>query len=616
MAPGRQDPALRQQRPRGREGRADRSIAGTSPRRRRRPLTGPGLPRPVVVARRPVHRGDPDQRVRDRRRDPRRRDGRELLRVTNDGASLAPVWSPAGDAIAFLHLDGQIVDLQHGQARRHGARTGRSARPTALTEVSGLDGASRPDWFVPPDQLPATPAVPTRAGLTVGVAQRPVTAGYLERLAPRSAAVGIGPVPRPRPGPGRRCRRASAATSRASSAFAAAGPRGGRCRTRPPSSRTWRSSRRSARPGSPRSSGSGRRSRPTSRSIADAKRGDIGTTAARQAVALFDGLGADAVTVNPYLGDEAIAPLLERLDRFAYVLCRTSNPGAGELQDLGRRGRRWPDAPAEPPLRPGRAARGRAGGRAGRSASSSARRRPSSSRRSGRSRPGCPSSSRASAPRAATSTPCWPRGAPATAPAGGGRPGGGLLVNVSRGIAGAAPDRPMTAPRATSAERLADGRRRVGRTPPCATLAAYPPARHAFDALTQRHPTVEHCRYAEHRPLELDHHPGHRPADPRPGQAAGRRRGPRQEHPRVPQGLDRRPGRGQARHRRRRRLADAVAAGHAAAAAAAAVPPPPAPDADAVAAAQATLAAAEAPAPPRPTPPSAPSTSESTAASR
>ncbi len=68
--------------------------------------------------------------------------------------------------------------------------------------------------------------------------------------------------------------------------------------------------------------------------VADAKRGDIGSTAARQAVALFDVLGADAVTVNPYLGAAAIAPLLDRQDRFAYVLCRTSNPGAGELQDL------------------------------------------------------------------------------------------------------------------------------------------------------------------------------------------------------------------------------------------------------------------------------------------
>jgi orotidine-5'-phosphate decarboxylase len=68
--------------------------------------------------------------------------------------------------------------------------------------------------------------------------------------------------------------------------------------------------------------------------VMDAKRGDIGSTAARQAVALFDALGADAVTVSPYLGEEAIAPLLDRLDRFAYVLCRTSNPGAGELQSL------------------------------------------------------------------------------------------------------------------------------------------------------------------------------------------------------------------------------------------------------------------------------------------
>ena len=68
--------------------------------------------------------------------------------------------------------------------------------------------------------------------------------------------------------------------------------------------------------------------------IADAKRGDIGTTAARQATALFDVLGADAVTVSPYLGEEAVTPLLERADRFAYVLCRTSNPGAAEFQGL------------------------------------------------------------------------------------------------------------------------------------------------------------------------------------------------------------------------------------------------------------------------------------------
>jgi orotidine-5'-phosphate decarboxylase len=68
--------------------------------------------------------------------------------------------------------------------------------------------------------------------------------------------------------------------------------------------------------------------------IADAKRGDIGSTAERQAVALLDGLAADAVTANPYLGRDALAPFLGRPDRFVYVLCRTSNPSAVELQGL------------------------------------------------------------------------------------------------------------------------------------------------------------------------------------------------------------------------------------------------------------------------------------------
>jgi len=67
--------------------------------------------------------------------------------------------------------------------------------------------------------------------------------------------------------------------------------------------------------------------------ILDAKRGDIGSTASRQAVALIDVLGADAVTVSPYLGADAVAPFVER-GAFAYVLCRTSNPSAAEIQDL------------------------------------------------------------------------------------------------------------------------------------------------------------------------------------------------------------------------------------------------------------------------------------------
>jgi len=73
--------------------------------------------------------------------------------------------------------------------------------------------------------------------------------------------------------------------------------------------------------------------------IADAKRSDIGSTSRRHAAALFDALGADAVTANPYLGRDALEPFLARSDRFTYVLCRTSNPGAGEVQNLDVGGR-------------------------------------------------------------------------------------------------------------------------------------------------------------------------------------------------------------------------------------------------------------------------------------
>lgn len=68
--------------------------------------------------------------------------------------------------------------------------------------------------------------------------------------------------------------------------------------------------------------------------ILDSKRGDIGSTAQHYATEAFDRYGADAVTVNPYLGRDALQPFLDRADRGVIVLCRTSNPGAGELQDL------------------------------------------------------------------------------------------------------------------------------------------------------------------------------------------------------------------------------------------------------------------------------------------
>jgi orotidine-5'-phosphate decarboxylase len=68
--------------------------------------------------------------------------------------------------------------------------------------------------------------------------------------------------------------------------------------------------------------------------ICDAKRGDIGSTNEAYAAAIFDGLGFDAVTLHPYVGREALSPFLSRADKVAIILCRTSNPGAGELQDL------------------------------------------------------------------------------------------------------------------------------------------------------------------------------------------------------------------------------------------------------------------------------------------
>ncbi len=68
--------------------------------------------------------------------------------------------------------------------------------------------------------------------------------------------------------------------------------------------------------------------------VCDAKRGDIGSTNRGYVRAVYDELGADSVTLHPYLGREALAPFLGRADKAAIILCRTSNPGAGELQDL------------------------------------------------------------------------------------------------------------------------------------------------------------------------------------------------------------------------------------------------------------------------------------------
>jgi len=68
--------------------------------------------------------------------------------------------------------------------------------------------------------------------------------------------------------------------------------------------------------------------------IIDAKRADIGNTNKGYVQFVFTYLGADAITVHPYLGEEAIRPFLDCKDKGVIVLCRTSNSGAGEFQDL------------------------------------------------------------------------------------------------------------------------------------------------------------------------------------------------------------------------------------------------------------------------------------------
>ncbi|MBC8163337.1 MAG: orotidine-5'-phosphate decarboxylase [Roseiflexaceae bacterium] len=68
--------------------------------------------------------------------------------------------------------------------------------------------------------------------------------------------------------------------------------------------------------------------------ILDAKRGDIGSTAEAYARAAFEQLGYHAVTLNPYLGGDALAPFLRYADRGCIVLCKTSNAGSADFQDL------------------------------------------------------------------------------------------------------------------------------------------------------------------------------------------------------------------------------------------------------------------------------------------
>lgn len=74
--------------------------------------------------------------------------------------------------------------------------------------------------------------------------------------------------------------------------------------------------------------------------IADAKRGDIGNTSKAYAMAIFESLGCDAITVSPYLGFDSVQPFLAYQDRGIFILCRTSNRGAADFQDISDAGGR------------------------------------------------------------------------------------------------------------------------------------------------------------------------------------------------------------------------------------------------------------------------------------
>ncbi len=98
--------------------------------------------------------------------------GAEVLRVTTDGSSWSPAWSPGGAAIAYLHVKGGIVDLR--MAVLGGSAPAFSIKDSIdLTSVSGLDAASRPSWYIPAEQLPPSPSPAASAGASTPASPSP-----------------------------------------------------------------------------------------------------------------------------------------------------------------------------------------------------------------------------------------------------------------------------------------------------------------------------------------------------------------------------------------------------------------------------------------------------------
>ena len=282
-----------------------------------------------LVAGRPVRRRRAHDLARHGCRHPRRRRVRNSPRVTTDGR-VGPTWSPDGKQLAFLRLSGVTVDLQLATLQRASNGDVSVVKTDPLTTFSSLDCDSRPAWWGLRADTGSV-AVSHADGLAVAV-----MTGYLAALAARSASVGTC------------CARASTSTPDAVPAGFPPGLAGAQRfarliveATAPFAAAMKPNLAFFEAYGSP-----GLAALERVRAaipvgipvIADAKRGDVETTVARQAVALFDGLGVDAVTASPYLGLRALEPFLAGAARFIYVLCRTSNPAAGELAGPHRGG--------------------------------------------------------------------------------------------------------------------------------------------------------------------------------------------------------------------------------------------------------------------------------------